>query len=375
MSKAPVDGVPDVIDALVDVLRDRPVAPGRWARLEPASFWAAAESHGVLPLVADVLRTSANVPEAFRRTAIEAARPLVAAALVREVALRELIAALEGAGITALVFKGAWLAYAHYRRPDLRPRLDTDVLVHPAQRRATHALLVSMGYTPDVLASTGLVMHQRAYARRVQGGLPDVVDLHWRLTNPEVFGHALSFEELLAESRCVPSLGLRGFGNVHTLLVACVHRAAHHPGDERLMWLYDVDLLARALDDQDWRRVVDLAVERRIWTVCDATLRRCIDVFGTRIPVDVWSEAGARSKATTEPTAAYVTRRRSRLHAVVDDVRALPTWGERYRLLRDYAFPPVDYMREVYAPASTMPLPYLYARRMVLGARRWLDSR
>jgi hypothetical protein len=42
------------------------------------------------------------------------------------------------------------------------------------------------------------------------------------------------------------------------------------------------------------------------------------------------------------------------------------------RLVRQHLFPSAHYMRGVYAPASTAPLPVLYARRAWRGARRWL---
>jgi hypothetical protein len=61
-----------------------------------------------------------------------------------------------------------------------------------------------------------------------------------------------------------------------------------------------------------------------------------------------------------------------RFRLVVDDLRALPTWADRWRLMREHAFPPVEYMRGVYAPSSRTPLVWLYTRRMLVGARKWL---
>jgi len=43
------------------------------------------------------------------------------------------------------------------------------------------------------------------------------------------------------------------------------------------------------------------------------------------------------------------------------------------RLATQHVLPPAAYMREIYAPSSTAPLPWLYARRAWGGARRWLS--
>ena len=51
----------------------------------------------------------------------------------------------------------------------------------------------------------------------------------------------------------------------------------------------------------------------------------------------------------------------------------VPSWSGRLRLMRQHAFPPARYMRDVYAPASLAPLWMLYLRRIVSGSRRWLS--
>jgi hypothetical protein len=73
--------------------------------------------------------------------------------------------------------------------------------------------------------------------------------------------------------------------------------------------------------------------------------------------------------ATREATAAYL-QRRTRLGETVGDLRAM-TWRSRARLLRELAFPPAGYMRDVYAAGRGGPLPFLYARRLMTGLARW----
>jgi hypothetical protein len=251
--------------------------------------------------------------------------------------------------------------------------LDTDIVIGPNQRRAVHDTLVADGYEPDIAASTDLVMYQRSYRRSLLDGLTHTVDVHWRLANPEVFRQVLSFDEMLGNAVRVPQLGpaARGLCDVHALLVACVHRVAHHSDEPRLIWFYDIHLIASRLNLQLWQRFVDLAIDRQVLAICQAGLQRSVDHFGTYVPSFIWAK-NRWEGPHREVTASYLVRNRSRARALVGDMRVLPSWGKRWQLLREYAFPPVEYMRKVYASRSSAPLFWLYAQRMLFGAHKWL---
>ena len=359
---------------LAALISGRAVAPDAWAALDAEGLWKVADRHGVSALVADRIIKTPAAPSWLRVRAREVSQEEVVADLGAESALRQLLASCEERRIRVLLMKGALLAYTYYGRPDLRPRLDTDLLIAVEDRQAIHDVLTALGYEPDVQASTDLVSHQRAYVRPLHGSLCHVVDVHWRLTNPEVFSRVLSFDEMRRAARPIPALGpgASGLSAVHALLVACVHRVAHHFDDERLIWLYDIHLIASRLGAAEWLQFLNLVIERRVARVCHAGLQRSVKLFDTQVPDMAWPR-DLDLEYGDEITAAYLTPKRRRVNAVLDDLKALGTWGDRWRLMRDYAFPPVTYMREVYAPASATPLPWLYVRRMFFGARKWLQ--
>jgi hypothetical protein len=334
--------------------------------------WRLAERHGVTELLAAGFVDRPDLDAGLRARLVEATRCRVIADLAQEAQLRACLGALTNAGIEFVLMKGAQLAYTHYPRPDLRPRLDTDLVIRAAQRQEARAALEKAGYLADVQASEDLVLRQQTYVNAAGHGLPHVVDLHWRIANPEVFGGVLAFEEIAAEAVTVGQLGddVRGLSPVHALLLACVHRVAHHHNADRLIWLYDIHLVATTFDEGQWTRLAGLARDREVAAVCAAGLERARALFGTPVPEAVQELAGVRP--TSELTARYLIVGRAPVIAVVDDLRAMPSWHHRWRLVKDYAFPPVRYMREVYAPSSVSPLPWLYLRRIVFGARRWL---
>ena len=131
------------------------------------------------------------------------------------------------------------------------------------------------------------------------------------------------------------------------------------------------DLIAARLDDSGWNEVVALAVERKVAAVCRRSLERATEWFHTRVPEHVMRELEIAEAGGHEVTAAYLAAR-PQAGALVDDLRTLGTWRERWRLVRENLFPPADYMRRVYARRVPLPLPLLYLWRVLRGATKWL---
>jgi hypothetical protein len=199
-----------------------------------------------------------------------------------------------------------------------------------------------------------------------------VVDVHWKIANPQAFADMLSYEELAAVAKPFawkgpPALGL---SDVHAMLVACVHRIAHHLDSEELIWLYDIHLLASRLDAETWDEVVDLATGRLVANVTRRSLERSADCFGTEISSAVWSRLDC-GNGEEERTAAYLRTRRP-IDEALDDLRALTSWADRYQLAREHCFPPSAYMRATHPNAARVPLAALYVWRLLRAGRRWL---
>ena len=338
-----------------------------WARLDmdPAQLMHQADRHGVTALLADACTT---VPEPLRHKV----RDLVAADVVRERAIIQVLRRVADSGLRVLLIKGVDLAYSVYVRPELRPRVDTDLLIAPADRPAITAVLEQEGYCRVAQSGGDLVMYQEAFTQAVAPGVTHVIDLHWRVTNPQRFGLSLAFDELDAASVPRPGLGpaARGLAPVHALLLACIHRVAHHYDAVRLIWLYDIHLLASQLDETQWHQWTSLVHERRVVSACRRGLTLAAGIWPSPVPADVLASLGSGNgegddDAFEDPGAPHARR-------VWSDLRRLPDWASRWRLASQHLFPPLTYMRTVYAPSSRAPWPWLYARRLAQGAGRWL---
>jgi len=358
-------------DLIVAALRHHEATwPGDAGEELASSVLASAEDHGVMPLLSTtpaVERWPVHVREALRT----ARRSEAALEVLRRRELGALLREFRAARIPVLLLKGAQIAYTHYPTPCLRPRLDTDLLVAARDRPRTDGLLRARGYVPQTGFDGTLVTHQFQYERRNQFGLRDVIDLHWKVANPQMFAGVFAFEELECDATPVASLDAdaRGLSNPHALLFACMHRVAHHDNSDRLIWLYDIHLLASSMSAGDRDKAVDLAAAKQIRSLCGRGIARAQATFGTTLPTG-WLEQ-MQVERSSEPTAVYLSNGRRRVDTLVDDLRTLPGWRPRLRLLREHLFPPPAYMRRIYGSWNPFFLPLAYVDRVVTGMGKW----
>jgi len=345
--------------------------------------WPVALSSGDLLRVAteqglDVLVAShadglGTWPEDVRTELAATERNACVIEVVRERELVRVLSALHDAHVAPLLVKGAALAYGVYAASHLRPRVDTDLLVaHEDVDRAATSL-EAMGYTRTAQNVGRLVSHQMALARLDAHGVWHAVDIHWKVANPHVFADRVTMADMAATSVALPALGphARTPAPPFALLIAALHLAAHHAHDVRLIWLYDLHLLCGRMRPDEFEQAVSFAKERRLAAVCARGLHLARRWFDTQVPEGVLAALDAVD-AQSEESARFVAGSVGKLGTLISDLRTLPTWRARARLLYEHAFPPADYMLRSYRTSRRTWLPALYIHRMVTGGWRWL---
>lgn len=342
------------------------------ADLAPDAVLQAGAFHGVLPLLYQAGRAAPgwqNWPQALRAGLQDAARQHAALELAQQRETAEVLDALAARGIETIVLKGAALAHTLYPEPWLRTRSDTDVLVRAADRQAAFAVLDQLGYRRSEAAGGELASSEASFSRP-EAALP--LDLHWRINNSSLLSPVLEFESLRARAIPVAALGAhaRAPGPVDALLLAALHRATHHQmpmrvdghahrGD-RLIWLYDLHLLVPRLAEAELAELAKRAARHGVAGLCLDAVRAAQRTFGTAVPAAL-AQSLERDAARAEPSMAFL--RSGRRGLLLAEVRALPGWRDRWRLLREHAFPPADYMLHKYATRQRWLLPALYVRR------------
>ena len=255
LDRTPVSSAAALDQLLADLLRGEPLDVRAIKAFGSLAIHEAAQQHDVVPLIADRLAFAQQLPADLREYFLEEAHRAAALDLAVESELRRIHAAFERRQVPLLLVKGSHLAFTHYARPDLRARIDSDLLiVRDARDVADEIFLAELGYRAPTKLSGDFTATQKQYAKWENEALVHVVDLHWRLASTQLFAHVLSFDELLAASEPVPALGAwaRGPSTVHALVIACLHRVAHHHDEaEQFKWLYDIHLLASELTDAE----------------------------------------------------------------------------------------------------------------------------
>lgn len=298
-----------------------------------------------------------------------------AAVLIDAVQVRELAAVLRGLdeiGAMPVVFKGAALAHTHYQASWLRPRADADMLIAPVSRERVFARLHEQGYERSALVSGEFVMYQAQFVRIDHLSIRHVLDIHWRVSNPQVVSHVLTHDELVARGTTVAVHGyaMRVPSAVDSLLLACVHRAAHHEDSEDPVWLEDIHLLATALGPDEWNEFVERASGRRVSALCARGVTLAMEHFQTRVPPDIMKDL---SLERAEASSLFLRKDIRPIDRLISDVRAI---GPRAasRLVREHLFPPAAYMQARYQIGRRALLPAYYVARAWNGMFKWFRT-
>jgi hypothetical protein len=300
-------------------------------------------------------------------------RKAAIADLLREQILRRLLADLAAAGVNAVLLKGAGLAYTVYERPHLRPRGDVDLLIGRTDLEAADRALVAAGWLRAVEQSSERVTSQRHY---LLGGTPSIaeqLDVHWKIAVPQIFGDALGFEELAARAMPIAELGpgARTLSRADALLLACLHRVAHHQDAIDLLWLWDIHLLASGLSDRERAVFMELAVERSMRAVCVRGLELASGCFATPRAKDLIDALRPAAADPPEPSVRFLGGGLRQVDVLRGDLATLSGWRARLALVGGHLFPNAAYMKSMYPRWPAAALPFAYLHRIVRGAPKW----
>jgi hypothetical protein len=380
----------DVIGAEADVAIERWIADGHRGAptafptdppISLEQFLRYAEFHGVVALLYVRLASASasGLPGAEWADALaDAARRQTLRELLLRQELAEILDAASTRGIRALLLKGAALAYSLYPEAGQRGRVDTDLLIALDDKTSMSRLLEERGYVGDVIAAQHWATSERTFTKTTTAGVTSRLDIHWRINNSPLFWHAeLEYARLMMEAQPLPALHPDAWcpDTAALLLHACIHRASHAGAPmyfdsgaivvtNRLIWLYDIHLLAAAMTQAGWTSVVAMAARMGLRRICHSALVAAAERFGTVLPAGVIDQL-ARPDRESAPDLFNGARWQIRLR----EFRALPSTQARMGWLREQLLPRSAYMRARYSDRPRSPLPLLYLRRLLPSRR------
>jgi len=252
-----------------------------WLALVEAGFRG-----GVLTVLAPRLPPSPAVRARFAR--LEAALRLEAAS--RQSSLAVVLGLLAARGLTAVPLKGPALAERLYPDPALRPSVDLDVLVAPADLEAAVAALEAGGF---VLERGPLERFSRRRGHHLHLDAPGRTPLELHFRPLSAFSCDVPAAELFGRARPArlasgaPTLLLAPEDEFTLLALHATQHLAQRPG-----WILDLLLFLDSSPALDWA-----AVEERAWRWrCRRGLAHALlllRTFGADVPARLAAPAGA----------------------------------------------------------------------------------
>jgi len=251
-----------------------PVCPPLWVHPEP--LLERAQALDVFPLVFHRLHQSLRgLPEKVSPAWEERFRANAARNLLHDIEQQRLLARLAAAGVPALPLKGTRLAARLYGDVALRSQVDIDLFVPPRSLPAALAALEADGYQRTTavglpaarLAATGDEFTSGCALVKAVGGMPVLVEPHWRLLPLDDLGHE--------------ALAAQGFSPELEFLYLCLQASSDRWGTFKTL----VDLahwIAR--QPLDWERLTAQAEQRGAARILLVTLRVLLHYFDLAVP-------------------------------------------------------------------------------------------
>jgi hypothetical protein len=257
-----------------------------------------------------------------------------------------------------------------------RARGDTDIFIEDDHGLGARAALEAAGFS--WVPSTG--GSQATFVNEV-GGVRHAIDVHWRFNNSRLLASLFPHADLRARAIGLPTLGpsANAVSPIDALLIACTHRLTHehnayysdgtpHFSPDRMIWLFDIHLLAGVLEASEWRELERLATDRGLRAVCADGLSAARVRFGT----------AAASNRVMNVDGAQANEAPARYFAAGPIRQWFMDWGacdgpaQKARYVRDLVFPSREYMRSRLGARPQWSLPFWYLRRVLTGAFRRL---
>lgn len=293
--------------------------------------------------------------------------------------LSEILPLFQSEGISAIVMKGAAFAHSLYPDPALRYSDDIDILIHPDDFFRACTVLKRSGYSPE----DHLFSFDPANQTHIELGFSHCdprkryipLELHRDLHYCLRYNSRAEIEGLFDRAVGMegPGFSFESFDPVEALIHVCLHWTLHHPHMFRLIWVYDVLLLAQVLEHPfQWTRLQARSVEMHGRLAVERCLRMAQFWTGLRLPAgfddfSTWPRADAIEEGMVVHAPGW------KKNAVSTFKYYWPiasSFREKARYLVRILFPSRSYMKITHPPCRPWLLPLSYMERWMKWLRR-----
>lgn len=363
----------DLLSYVLSLLKDDPIHAPRESIAEWSELLSILRSHWILPLLYWYV---GRLPDEFRppkpivdrmRTAFQWSRTRC---FHLERQLREIMAAFNDEGVSILVLKGPALGGTVYPDPALRPASDLDLLVLPDQMVRSRAILENLGYKCEakLFDAEETLYKNEKFVHLDNSRNYRATELHWQLHTFLGIRQEAQTEELFDRAIKVESSSLtfEALNPIDALIHTAINNAYGHDDAMRLIWIYDIKMLAlRLAAPDDWKLLQERCVAWRARLAVELSFEMAKAWLGLQLP-----RGFADFSKWPQPTDIEVdgwSRVISRHHRLLSMIRLRmpPCSGamEKARLFARLVFPLRDKVCRDFPPPHDLLFPLSYVRR------------
>lgn len=292
-------------------------------------------------------------------------------ALQAERQLQVLLDAFSKAGVRVLVLKGPALARTVYPDPAIRTSQDIDLLVRPREFTKAREIISKNWYQCD---SKIFEVLEDCYCEEHFIPLRDsrnsrIIELHWDIHRFFGYGHYKRIEGLFFRAVTVKTAALC-FETLHpidALINAALHLIMTHSQSMRLIWIYDIALLAQNLCvPNDWEILQKRSLAWGARLSMEYSLKMAQIWAGLQLPKsfnDFSTWPGPEENEIVALTNAIHKYDRP-ANLVKLYMSGPPSFSKKLHVLLKLLFPDPSYIRNTYPPSREWLLPLSYLRRL-----------
>ncbi|MCP4575687.1 MAG: nucleotidyltransferase family protein [Deltaproteobacteria bacterium] len=373
----PKNAILNVSDALLtyvlSLLKNDPIPAPRVTLEKWSELLSILDPHWVLPLL---FRHAGKLPDDFGppKTILDRMRTSFRWSRTRcfriEKQLGEIVAAFNDEHVRVLVLKGPALGRRVYPDPALRPASDLDLLVRPDDMVQSRTILEDLGYkciarlfdAEEILYIDETFLHidnPRNYR---------AIELHWRLHKYLGITQEVRTEELFRRAIKIETdaFAFEVLDPVDAFIHTAINNAYSHDDCMRLIWAYDVKMLASKLVvPHDWELLQKRCVRWRARRAVELSISMARSWLDLNVPngFDRFTQWPQPSEIEADGWARLISRKHRLLSTIT--LRMPPSSGlmEKVRLLARLVFPLRDKVCSDFPPPHDLLFPLSYVRR------------
>ncbi len=335
----------------------------------------AADDELVSPLLHDILAGQAIVPAYVEEMLARKYAYIVRRNLFLLHELSQILVLFRGAGVEAIVLKGAALTETVYKNIALRPMRDLDLLIRREQWAAALTLMAQAGFR-----QTAFIERESYPAVLEKSGIePVTLELHRSLFHSLHYQQNLALDWFWETATCAPSSTepMKVLGLEAQILHLCGHLALHHIHQPSLLWSNDLaELIFTNKDKIQWDIFIDKAQTLQLILPSQKILVPIARDWGAPVPQEVLEQLQSLPVTEAERRAFALSTavKQSEGEGYWMRLQEITGWHRRLAYVLKWLFPAPDALRSRYKISRSWLLPLAYPYHWWMGARLVIEA-